>query len=91
MGKIPWKKAWQPTSVFLPGESPWTEEPGGLQSIGSHREAIVGLLTGLIAILLCLREWGGLKRGKGRNQNMHYLPIKFVYMGRVLGAPQQLQ
>ena len=25
-----------PTSVFLPGESPWTEETGGLQSIGSQ-------------------------------------------------------
>ena len=25
---------WQPTLVFLPGESPWTEEPGWLQSIG---------------------------------------------------------
>ena len=25
------------TPVFLPGESPWTEEPGGLQSIGSQR------------------------------------------------------
>ena len=35
VGKIPWKKAWQPTPVFLPGESPWTEEAGGLQSI--HR------------------------------------------------------
>ena len=22
--------AWQPTPVFLPGESAWTEEPGGL-------------------------------------------------------------
>jgi len=21
--KIPWKRAWQPTPVFLPGESPW--------------------------------------------------------------------
>ena len=28
---------WQPTPVFLPGESPWTEEPGGLQSMG-HKE-----------------------------------------------------
>ena len=26
-----------PTPVFLPGESPWTEEPGGLQAIGSQR------------------------------------------------------
>ena len=35
--KIPWWRAWQPTPVFLPGECPWTEEPGGLQSAGSHR------------------------------------------------------
>ena len=27
----------EPTSVFLPGESPWTEEPGGLQSMRSQR------------------------------------------------------
>ena len=30
VGMIPWRRAWQPTPVFLPGESPWTEEPGGL-------------------------------------------------------------
>ena len=24
-------------SAFLPGESPWTEEPGGVQSVGSQR------------------------------------------------------
>ena len=28
----PWRRAWQPTPVFLPGESSWTEEPGGLQA-----------------------------------------------------------
>ena len=27
----------QPTPVFLPGESLWTERPGGLQSMGSQR------------------------------------------------------
>ena len=37
VGKIPWRRAWQPTPVFLPGESSRTEEPGGLQSIGSKR------------------------------------------------------
>ena len=37
MGKIPWRRAWQPTPVFLPGESPWTEEPGGLQSMGLQK------------------------------------------------------
>ena len=39
VGKIPWRRAWQPTPVFLPGESPWTEEPGGLQPMGSQRVA----------------------------------------------------
>ena len=37
VGKIPWRRAWQPTPVFLPGKSPWTEEPHGLQSMGSQR------------------------------------------------------
>jgi len=37
LGRFPWRRAWQHTPVFLPGESPWTEEPGGLWSIGSQR------------------------------------------------------
>ena len=37
VGKIPQRRAWQPTPVFLPGESPWTEDPDELQSIGSQR------------------------------------------------------
>ena len=35
-GRVPCRRAWQPTPVFVPGESPWTEEPGGLQSVGSE-------------------------------------------------------
>ena len=35
--KIPWKRAWQPTLVFFLGDSPRTEEPDGLQSMGSQR------------------------------------------------------
>ena len=31
--KIPWRRKWQQTPVFLPGKIPWTEEPGGLQSM----------------------------------------------------------
>ena len=30
-------RKWQPTPVFLLAESPWTEEPGGLQSVGLQR------------------------------------------------------
>ena len=37
VGKIPGRRAWQPTPVFLSGESPETEESGGLQSIGLQR------------------------------------------------------
>ena len=35
--KIPWRRAWQPTPVFLPGKSPWTKEPGKLQFMGLER------------------------------------------------------
>ena len=40
--KIPWRRKWQPTPVFLPGTEdggacPWTEEPGGLQSMRSEK------------------------------------------------------
>ena len=31
-----WRRKWQPTPVFLPGESPQAEELGRLQSIGSQ-------------------------------------------------------
>ena len=35
VGKIPWRRVWQPTPVFLPGEIPWTEVG---YSPWSHRE-----------------------------------------------------
>ena len=36
VGKILWRRAWQhaPAVVFLPGGSPWTQEPGKFQSTG---------------------------------------------------------
>ena len=33
----PLERAWQPTPVFLPEESPRTEEPGSLQSMELQR------------------------------------------------------
>ena len=35
--RFPWRREWQPTPIFLPGEFSWTEEPGGLQSMESQR------------------------------------------------------
>ena len=37
VGKMPCRRTWQSTLAFLPGESPWTEQPGRLQSVGSQR------------------------------------------------------
>ena len=35
--KISWRRASQPTPIFLPGKIPWTEGPGRLQSMESQR------------------------------------------------------
>ena len=32
---------WQPTPIYFPGESPWTKEPGMLQSMGSQRVGLI--------------------------------------------------
>ena len=37
VGKFLWRKTWQPTPVFLSGESPCTEKSRGVQSMGSQR------------------------------------------------------
>jgi len=37
LGRSPWRRAWQPTPVFFPGESLWMKEPGRPQSIGLRR------------------------------------------------------
>jgi len=34
--EAPQRRAWQPTPVFLPGESPWTVAPGRLWSMGEQ-------------------------------------------------------
>ena len=36
VGKIPWRRKWQPIPVILAWRIPWTEEPGSLQSTGSQ-------------------------------------------------------
>ena len=53
--KIPWRRPWQPTPVFLPGEPPWTEEPGGPQSVGvtQSQTGLKGLNTISIQFQFC--------------------------------------
>ena len=37
------EEAWQPSPVFFPGESSWTEEPGGLQSMALQSQTQLGI------------------------------------------------
>ena len=37
VGRIPWRRAWQTHSGILAWRIPWTEKPGKLQSIRSHK------------------------------------------------------
>ena len=36
-GKIPWRRKWQPTAIFLPGKSHGQRSLAGLQSMGLQR------------------------------------------------------
>ena len=40
VGKIPWRRAWQPTPVFLPWRIPWAEKLGGLQSAAAAAKSL---------------------------------------------------
>ena len=45
VGNIPWRRACQSIPVFLSGESPWIEEPGRTQSVGSQTDTTEWLST----------------------------------------------
>ena len=57
VGKIFWRREWQPTPVFLPGEYPWTEESGRLQSMGSQRVRHFALSAFLYFLFSCLQTY----------------------------------
>ena len=49
------ERTWQPTPVFLPGESPWTEGPGMLQSMGCKESDTTEWLS--TSIFCCYYQW----------------------------------
>ena len=74
--KIPWRRKWQPISVFLPGESPWTEEPGwlnNLSNIGSCWKVLIRDLT-CCGLAFKRSHWlfckSRLQRRKGRSKKI---------------------
>ena len=46
IGKIPWRRKWQPIPVFLPGkfhgQGPGRYSPRGLERVGHHRACVQG-------------------------------------------------
>ena len=52
LGRFPWRRAWHLTAAFLPGESPWTEEPGGLRSTGLQSRTTEWLSTGMWCLVV---------------------------------------
>jgi len=44
VGKIPWRREWQPSPVSLPGK-PHRQEPGGLQCVESKESETTERLT----------------------------------------------
>ena len=56
--RSPWRRAWQSTPVFLPGESTWAEEPRGLQSV--HRVAQSRTRLKWLHMHACM-SWGGMR------------------------------
>ena len=52
------EKQWHPTPVLLPGKIPWTDEPGGLQSMGSWRVGHDWATSlSLFTLMHCRRKW----------------------------------
>ena len=47
IGKIPWRKAWQPTSVFLPGESHGQRSLVGYSPKGHKESDVTERQTGI--------------------------------------------
>ena len=66
VGKIPWRRKWQPTLVFLPGKCYGQKEPGELQSMGSQKESDVTerLTQELLSPSLCLLNRKGKDQGE---------------------------
>ena len=65
---ILWRREWQSTPVFLPGDSPWTEEPSRLQPVGSQT-ARHDWATNTATTIICFigSLWGQISHWMGKN------------------------
>ena len=67
--KILWRRTWLPHSNILAWRTPWTEEPGGLQSMGLQRvyhDRVINTFTFTKIVKYCSGDWG--KSGDWRSE-----------------------
>ena len=57
VGKMPWKRTWQPTPVLLPGEFPWTEESDTTEWLRTAQLPPQTIMLVLCCLISCL-SWG---------------------------------
>ena len=57
VGKIPWRRKWQPTPVFSPGKFHGQKEPGGLQSMGPQSHTWLTEQTHMQYIFIRENDW----------------------------------
>ena len=69
---MPWRRKWQPTPVFLPGESQGGGEPGGLLYMGLHR---VG------------HDWSDLAAAANKGKASHTHLLKYLRLFRWQYSP----
>ena len=81
IGKISWRRAWQPTLVFLPGESHGQKSVMGYSPWG-RRESD---MTGAIEYKIASRSWQGM-RGKTQKEEK---PEKTVELTAVIMGQKQ--
>ena len=77
VGKFPWRRAQQLTPVFLPGESPWTEVPGGLQFKSDVNERISTTQNSTASPLVKLDGWS---KGPSYTFFTTFSPLIVIYI-----------
>ena len=75
VGKIPWRRKWQPTVSILAWRIPWTEEPGGLRSCPKGREERDTPEHAFFKGLGLGEGWFGVENGLGLGLSMHVLML----------------
>ena len=78
IGKIPWRRKWQCTLAW---ETPWTEEPGGLHSMGSQRVKNVLWLNNnnnISETMLCVNTYKYSVNNANIYKNLQFVQDKYV-------------